>query len=302
MRGLLVFNPYARATEANVRDVIAAALASQIPLDVQQTEHPGHATQIAAAAVRDGVDVIFSHGGDGTLNEVIQPLAGSDVRLGIIPGGTTNVVLRNLGLPNDPIAATGALLERLRSGSTRTIALGRANGRYFAANAGVGFDAAVVRCVDGRPDLERAVGQLAWVWCAVQEFLVGYDRSALPISVELPGEAPRAGFGFCIICNTTPYAYLGARPLRVAPDASFDRGLDLVGVRSLRAATLLRLMVQMATTAGHVHASATRYWRDLPEFSVRSDVALPVQLDGEYVGRWQNVTFTSLPGGLTVIA
>jgi hypothetical protein len=148
VRALLVFNPNATTTDDDVRDVIASALASAIDLTVVPTKQRGHATHLVAGAVHEGVEVVCVLGGDGTANEVIQALAGTDVRLGIIPGGGTNVLARALGLPNDAVHATKIVLDRLRAGQDRCIALGRAGERYFGFNAGFGFDAAVVRHVE----------------------------------------------------------------------------------------------------------------------------------------------------------
>ena len=113
-RALLLFNPNATTTDDAVRDVIASALASAVELSIQPTKQRGHATHLAAGAVHEGVDVVFALGGDGTANEVLQALAGTPVKLGIIPGGGANVFARALGLPNDAVHATSVLLERLR--------------------------------------------------------------------------------------------------------------------------------------------------------------------------------------------
>lgn len=301
MRALLLFNPNATATDRHVRDVIASALASELKLEIHATKQRGHATHIAAGAVHEGVDVIFTLGGDGTANEVIQAIAGTSVRLAAIPGGSTNVLVRDLGLPADPIETTSALLEALREGRSRTIGLGQANGRYFAVSAGFGFDAAVVRLVERRYRLKRVVRQLSFVWCALQEFFLGYDRSILPISVELPDEAPRAGYGLCIVANAAPYAYLRARPLLVHPDASFDRQLDALGVRTLRARTMLRIIGQVLTTGGHVRSRSVDYWRDQPSFTLRSSVPLPLQVDGDYAGESREVVLRSIPDALEVV-
>jgi diacylglycerol kinase family enzyme len=302
VRAMLLFNPNATSTDHDVRDVITSALASELKLEVHATKQRGHATHIAAGAVDEGIEVIFALGGDGTANEVIQAIAGTPVRLGVIPGGSTNVLVRDLGFPNDPIETTARLLEKIRDGSHRTIGLSRANGRYFACSAGFGFDAAVVRLVERRYRLKRVVRQLSFVWCALQEFFLDYDRTVLPISVEVPGEAPRPGYGILIAGNTSPYTYLGDRPLLVHPDASFDRGLDLLGVRSLRARTVLRVTGQVLTTGGHVRAKRVDYWRDLDEVVLRSSIPLPLQVDGDYAGEWREVRLDWVPDALHVVA
>jgi diacylglycerol kinase family enzyme len=99
VRALLVFNPNATTTDDRVRDVIASALSSATDLEVAPTKQRGHALHLVAGAVHAGVDAVFALGGDGTANEVIQALAGTDVLLGVIPGGGANVFARALGLP-----------------------------------------------------------------------------------------------------------------------------------------------------------------------------------------------------------
>ncbi len=302
MRGLLVFNPNASTTDARVRDVIASALASQLDLEVHPTKQRGHATHIAAGAVHEGVDVVFALGGDGTANEVIQAVAGTPVWLGALPGGSTNVLVRDLGLPNDPVAATGVLLERIRDGATRRLHLGLANHRYFATSAGYGFDAAVVRLVERRARLKRAVRQLSFVWCGVQEFFLSYDRSTLPITIELDGQELPHAYGIVIAGNANPYTYLRERPLQVTPDAAFERGIDLVGVASLRAATVLRVLFQVLTTARHIRSRHVHYWRDLDAFTLRSERPLPLQVDGDYAGEWTKVHVRLVRDALNVLA
>ncbi len=301
MRALLLFNPNATSTDEAVRNVIASALSSELELEVHSTKQRGHATHITAGAVHDGVDVVFALGGDGTANEVMQAVAGTSVRLGVIPGGSTNVLVRALGLPNDAIAATSAMLGKLRSGETRTIPLGRANGRYFATSAGFGFDAAVVRLVERRYRLKRAVRQLSFVWCALQEFFVSYDRTVLPIVATEHG-ATHGPYGMVIVGNTTPFTYLGNRPLNVTPDASFDRGLDLVGLRTMRTATVLRIVGQVFTTAGHVNSDATDHLRDLDRITLESEPPLPLQVDGDYAGEHREVTIELVPDALHLLA
>ncbi len=302
VRGWLVVNPEATRTSPAVVAVVARTLSRALQLEVRVTDHRGHARRLVTEAVRGGADVIVAFGGDGTLNEVIQALAGTAVQLAPVPGGSTNVLVRNLGLPPDPITAAGALLERIRSGTTRTIALGRANGRYFAANAGLGFDAAVVRRVQAHPRMKRAAPDLAFVWSVLRVFLFEYERRRLPITLHLCQRAPQTGFGSTIVCNVSPYTYVGRRPLRVTPDAAADRGLALVGVRTLDTAATVRLLLRSFTGREQRAAPATATWSDLACFTLRSDVPLPLQVDGEFVGECREARFQSVPDALTVLA
>jgi diacylglycerol kinase family enzyme len=221
-RALLLFNPNATTTDDAVRDVIASALASAVDLSVQPTKQRGHATHLAAGAVHEGVDVVFALGGDGTANEVLQALAGTPVKLGIIPGGGANVFARALGLPNDAVHATSVLLDRLREGRSRSITLGRAGGRYFGFNAGYGFDAAVIRHVEQHAKVKRTLRQGAFLWSVAHEWSVGAGREGPTVTVELPDGRELGPVAVSMIGNTDPYTYLGPKPMRVHPQASFE--------------------------------------------------------------------------------
>src|SRR3954451_19353206 len=160
MRGLLVVNPKATATTTRTREVLLRALGSDLKLDVAETARRGHARDLARQATDDGLDVVVALGGDGTVNEVVNGLLangpGPDVpSLAVVPGGSTNVFTRTLGLAQEPVEATGEILDALRTGSRRIIGLGRISettddpnpdaARWFTFCAGLGLDAEVVR-------------------------------------------------------------------------------------------------------------------------------------------------------------
>lgn len=135
MRALLVVNPAATTTSARTRDVLAHALASDLKLEVAATEYRGHARDLARQAAEGGeIELVVALGGDGTVNEVVNGLLhnGPDPdglpKLAVVPGGSTNVFARALGLPNDAVEATGALLDALRERSSRTVGLGLVSG------------------------------------------------------------------------------------------------------------------------------------------------------------------------------
>lgn len=303
MRALLLFNPNATTTDARVRDVIASALSSEVDLQVQPTKQRGHATLITAGAAHEGIDAVFVLGGDGTTNEVIQALAGTDVLLGVIPGGGANVMARALGLPNDAVAATAELLDRLRSGQERSIGLGRANGRYFGFNAGYGFDAAVVRRVEQNAALKRRLRQAAFVQLALTEWLTNEERSEPVIQLGFEeGASPAGRYAICIVGNTDPYTYLGQRPLHVTPRATFDTGLDLVTVGRTGTAGLLRIVAGVFGSGSHVRRRAVEEHHDLSRFVLRSPIPQPLMVDGDYAGEHRTVLFESVPSALRVLA
>jgi diacylglycerol kinase family enzyme len=175
-------------------------------------------------------------GGDGTANEVIQALAHSGTALGLVPGGGANVLARSLGLPAGPVAATSRLLGALRTGGRRRIGLGRADDRLFAFNAGMGFDAAVVHRVERDPARKHLLRQVAFAASALGEWHAHRGR-AEPLRALLPDGQERLA-DVALVANSSPYTFLGSRPLTAHPGASFDLGLDLLTVRE---ATLGRL-------------------------------------------------------------
>ena len=302
MRALLVFNPNATTTDDRVRDVIASALGSQTELEVAPTKQRGHASLIAAGAVHERLDAVFALGGDGTANEVIQSLAGTDVAMGVIPGGGANVFARALGLPNDPIAATSIALERLRAGRRRRVSLGRAGDRYFGFNAGYGFDAAVVRLVEQNAALKRRLRQLAFVALATRAWFTDDDVHRPAIQAELDDGSWHGPFGITMIGNTDPYTFLGQRPMRVTPEASLDAGLDLMAIDRVRTPALLAILGRVFSGGTHVDTRHVHHWHDRPGFSLSAPAPLPLMVDGDYAGEHTSVHFTSVPRALTVLA
>ena len=132
MRVLLVVNSFASSVTARNTVIVHRRLAQRHQVEVVETNRRGHATRFAHDAARRGVDVVIGFGGDGTLNEVATGIAGTDTALGVLPGGSTNVFARTLGMPNDPIAAADHLARGLDAADLRPIGLGRVNGRVSA--------------------------------------------------------------------------------------------------------------------------------------------------------------------------
>src|SRR5690606_178232 len=129
MRAMVVVNHKATTTTPRALDVMLSALGHDLKLDVTGSDHRGHAIELARAARAEGVDLVLALGGDGTVNEVVNGLLGDPdgppvPKLAIVPGGSTNVLARNLGIPSDPVEATGLLLDAVRSGRSRPLGLG----------------------------------------------------------------------------------------------------------------------------------------------------------------------------------
>ena len=177
MRILLIVNSFATSVTARNTVVVQRRLARDHHVDLVETNRRGHATRFAFDAARRNVDVVVGFGGDGTLNEVATGIAGTDAALGVLPGGSTNVFARTIGLPNDPVAAVDLLADGIDAGDLRPIGLGRVNGRFFCFHTGIGFDAAVVAAVERRASLKRWLGHPLFITAALTTWLRGYDRA-----------------------------------------------------------------------------------------------------------------------------
>lgn len=299
MRAVLVFNPNATTTDAEVRDAIAAQLATVVDLDVQPTKQRGHATHIVAGAIDEGIEAIFALGGDGTANEVIQTMAGTNAVLGVIPGGGTNVLARALGFPNDASRATEVLVEHVATRRIRTIALGRADHRYFSFHAGYGFDAAVVRAVEQAPNLKRRLRQAAFMWLATRTFFQDADRRAATLTLTTPDGTTLGPGAICVIGNADPWTFLRSHPIHVTPQASFDRGLDVTMIGPVGPSRLIRLLSGAAL--GRLEAGPdVSMLHDVDAFTMTSSVPRPLQVDGDYAGEHTRVRFEAVRNALRV--
>jgi diacylglycerol kinase family enzyme len=300
MKALLLYNPNATTTTPAVIDVITRALSADLKLDVEPTQRRDHATELAAAAVQAGYETVVVLGGDGTVNEVLQGLAGSDTRLGLIPGGSANVWARTLGLPNEPVEATSVLLRRLREGAERRVTLGLANGRYFGFCSGWGYDGAVVRMVEERLLMKRAMRQGSFLWCGA----LAYQRTVrtdVPITLlgAEPGDRP---LRTVIACNSDPYTYLGTRPARICPEADLEKGLDLTGFTDLGLIALSRVVLR-ALTGGEVgRLRHVRRWHDRAAYDLEAAAPLALHADGEYLGETDRLELRAAPGACRVVA
>lgn len=299
MRALLLYNPTATTTRPRVRDAIAESLAACTDLDVAPTKQRDHASYLAAGAAHEGVDVVVALGGDGTVNEAIQGLARTSTALAVIPGGSTNVFARAIGLPRDALEATERLTAWLAEGRRRRVGLGTANGRYFCFNAGYGFDAATVREVERRHRLKRTVRQASFLWSGLMAFARSYDRRGTAIAVR-SGAGVVEGCKTVVCCNLRPYSYLGRWPADLCPGADLDAGLDAIGLDVLTLGRLLRVV--RAALAGDVAAvPGTHLWHDEERLVLSSAAPLPLQLDGDDVGDATRVELRSVPDALDLV-
>lgn len=284
---LLIVNPFATGVDAHRLAAVQAALPAG--LETVLTTAAGEATTIARES---DVDAIYVFGGDGTYNEVLNGLR-RDVPLGFLPGGGTSVLPRALGLPRDAVAAA----FRVAEGRTRRIGLGRVNGRRFGFNAGLGFDAELVRRVDelGRRPDGRRPGDVAFLRVALGALAERHARFDPEVELEGLGRA-----AFALVANCSPYTYAGAVPLDLVPEASFDEGLAVVAPVRLRARDFPRLV--LLGSRGHgLKRDAALAARDLDRLVVRCDRPLPLQVDGEDAGDVSEAVYEAERDAVTVL-
>lgn len=284
MKLLFLVNSYASAVTPRTRVVIRKALSADHDVSLVETSRHGHATRLAQGAA-DTADAVVVLGGDGTVNEAANGLAGSRCALAVLPGGSTNVFARTIGLPNDPVEATGALLDALARQSVRRIGLGTVDGRYFLANAGVGFDAEVVSQVERRSDLKRYAGHPLFVYSALDTWLRHYDRRRPALAVTTAeGTEPTDGY-LTIVLNTNPYTYLGNLPLNLAPETTLDSGLAAITLRTMSLYRTLPLIVSALRGGGRLrHSRWADFGSDLSGLRIQPHRPIPYHIAGDVVG------------------
>ncbi|NGM13794.1 diacylglycerol kinase family lipid kinase [Verrucosispora sp. WMMA2044] len=313
MRAVLLVNPKATTTSERARDVLVRALRSEVDLSVRYTRQRGHATTLAREAAEEGVDAVVTLGGDGTVNEVVnglmtattaggaEPTADRLPALATVPGGSTNVFARALGLPREWPEGASMIMEGLRLGRRRTIGLGRADDRYFTFCAGFGLDASVIHRVEEARRRGRVSSPSLYFRAFSAQFLLGSERRHPAIQLERPGEATEGELATIIVQNTAPWTYVGDREVNPNPGASFDLGLDVLALRQLGVASTTRTVTQFFSPTPDPRGRQVLRLHDVAEFTLVASRPQAFQLDGDYLGEREKVRFTSVPAALRVI-
>jgi diacylglycerol kinase family enzyme len=307
---LIIVNPYATTVSDRLRNLVVYALQGRYEVEAVSTEARNHATEIGREVRDHGYDIVVAFGGDGTLNEVANGLAGTDVPVSVLPGGSTNVVCRTLGVPNDVVDATEHLLALADDWAPRKIDLGKVGDRHFVFACGVGIDATVVERVDAHPRLKATAGPYYYSWAALSAFYRKYLYNAVRVRVESGGETVEGVTA--IAQNSDPFTYFSGRQIRVCEGIGFDDGTLSLGVlkraRQRDMPTLIpRLFSQARPVARH---RQVKHFEDVAEATVRSiseakDGAarpFPLQVDGDYIGDRTEVVLRADPGALTFVA
>jgi diacylglycerol kinase family enzyme len=309
-RMLLIVNPYATTVSNRLKNLVVYALQGRFEVETVDTEAQNHAIEIGREVRDRGYDAVVAFGGDGTLNEVANGLAGTDVPVSVLPGGSTNVVCRTLGIPNDVVDATEHLLALADEWKPRKIDLGVAGERFFVFSCGAGIDATVVRRVDAHPRLKSRAGPYYFAWAAISAFYRRYMLNPVRLRVAVDGEATEGVTA--LAQNSDPFTYFASRPLRVCEGVAIDGGTLSLAVLK-RAA--MRDMPTLVPRLFSDRRPAARHRRiDHFERTTAASVAsisetkqgdtrpFPVQVDGDYIGERTELQLGIEPGALTIVA
>ena len=303
-RMLVIVNPHATGTSERLRQLVLYALQGRYEVDAVDTQRKGHAIELCREAAAEDYDLVVTFGGDGTVNEAANGLAGTRTPLFVLPGGSNNVLCRILGIPDDVVDATGRLLRAADALRTRAIDLARVNGRWFTFSAGVGLDASVVERVDRHPNLKRRFGPWYFTASALSTFLRRYVVHPPSLEVEVAGRRHRGVSA--MVQNARPYTFFDRVPVHLAEGVTLDSG-DLAGVVLTRASA-----VDLPTIAWRALSPTARIvgHRRVTDFSgvagvvvrSRDGRAIPVHVDGDHIGDEREARFSVSPRALRVVA
>jgi diacylglycerol kinase family enzyme len=303
-RMLIIVNPYATTVSDRLKNLVVYALRGSYQVDAVDTESRDHATELTREAAREGYDIVVAFGGDGTVNEAANGLAGSDTPLSCLPGGRTNVYCRMLGIPVDVVDATEHLLRIADDWRPRRVDLGHVNERHFLFSAGVGLDASVVERVDAHPRLKARFGEWYYTLTGIQTFNRRYLLHPPQLEADFGEETVRGVTA--IVQNAAPYSYFGNRPVHMGEGATLDSG-DLAGVVLRRASPIDIPTITWRALSRRVRLSRHRRVHPFSgqhRLRVRSldGRPLPLQVDGDYIGEVQDAEFGVTAGGILVVS
>jgi diacylglycerol kinase family enzyme len=301
VRALLIVNETASAVTARRRVLIQRILGADHKLEVAETSRRGHAARIARGAALEGVELVAVFAGDGTLSEAADGLSRTATALAALPGGSTNVFARSIGVAYDPVEAAEQLRDALACASFRRIGLGATNGRRFLFHCGLGLDAAVIAQVERRSFLKRYGAHPLFVAATVDTWWRRYDHRRPRFQVEAAGEVV-GDSAFSIISNQSPWTYLGKRPITVAPGAGLDVPLTLTLFRSLELSLLLTGAAS-ALRDGRLYTRHPKiaYRTGLHSLTATGHGPFPWQVDGDYMGETELLSISWEPDSLTIV-
>lgn len=295
----VVINPAAGQAEPMLSIFNKVFGEAGVQWDVSITKQAGDAAQQARSAVENGVDVVAAYGGDGTVAEVASALMGSNVPLGILPGGTANVMSIELGIPTELTQAC----QLLSSEQTmiRNVDMGRVNERNFLLRVGVGFEAAMVE--KSEREIKDRFGVFAYLWSAMQN-LTQPETAHYELTID---EQPIEVDGLtCIIANS---GNLGQKGLNLIPSINVSDGvLDVIVIQQAGLRTLFDLFssitglkqMQAGRASVEEQLRASLHWWQAQRVVLHATPLQSVQFDGEILGK-TNIQCEILPAAIKVV-
>jgi diacylglycerol kinase family enzyme len=302
---LIIVNPYATTVSVRLKNLVVYALQGRYEVTAVETKARGHAIELCREAGPEGYDVVVAFGGDGTVNEAANGLAGGDVPLTCLPGGATNVFCKMLGIPGEIVDATEHLLRMADDWQPRRVDLARVNGRHFTFSSGIGLDASVVERVDRHPLRKARLGAWYFTWAAITTFLARYVASPPRLAVELP-DGQRLHGVTAVVQNGDPFTYFRNRPIHIADGGAIDDGA-LTGVVLRRSTPTVMPTIIWRAFSKRARVSRHRAidgFTGVQELTVRStdDRPIPLQVDGDHIGDVTEASYGIAARALPVIA
>lgn len=294
---MLIVNPAAGARDvrSELKQVVTFLKRRGWQIDLRETRGTTDATTFAREAAAMGKGAVLVVGGDGTINEVVNGLAGSEVAVGLLPAGTGNVWAMEMRLPIPSAIRWHTLLDATKSlvrGEVRRVDLGRVNERYFLLWGGIGLDAQVTQRMEPRTRTAKRLGALAY---AITAFLVAKDFRGTRTRVVADEQKIRTRSMLIIISN----AQLYARVARIASRAYLDDGLLDVCVFKGSGLPMTLLHVSHILTGRHLQDPRVAYLQ-ARRVRIETRRPMPVQVDGDPIGMTP-VTFEAVPRALRII-
>ena len=311
-RMLIIVNPYATTVSDRLKNLVVYALQGRFEVETVATEAQNHATEIGREVRDHGYDVVVAFGGDGTLNEVANGLAGTDVPVSVAARRLDQRRLPHAGDPERRGRRDRApALARRRLEASASIDMGRADERHFVFSCGVGIDATVVKRVDAHPKLKSRAGPYYYTWAAISSFYRDYMRNAVRLRVETDVGGPTEGVT-ALAQNSDPFTYFASRPVRVCEGVAIDDGTLSLGVLERATQRDMPTLIPRLFSEARPGASHRRieHFDDVTEASIASTSLeddgtarpFPVQVDGDYIGESTRLELRAEPGALTIIA
>ena len=297
----LIGNPHAMNCTPERLEAMRALLGEVAEVELIATRGRGHATELCRAAAERGDRLVIVAGGDGTLNEAANGLAGTATALAPIPGGCTNVFARSLGIPDDPLEAASRLVGRLARPRIRRVDLGSINDRRFLFTSQVGFTAEVVKRMHDHTTSRPRIRQM---WFLASAVAAAHEhRGAAPTMRLSAGGRSLDGVGL-VAQNSRALTFMGSREVTLLGGAGLETGsLGVALLRKVGLETLATLPAMIVAPGGQAsHHPQLETLEAVAEFDVEALAApLHAEVDGDYIGAFERLRFASHPGELRVL-